>query len=87
MVCGLPVVVSDVPANLEWIQDSYNGFVVPRKDSGILAKKIIRFSKDKKIRQKFDDRNLKITRERTDINENFKNLEAMYKELVVIDDN
>lgn len=43
--------------------------------------------KDKKIRQKFDDRNLKITRERTDINENFKNLEAMYKELVVIDDN
>ena len=87
MACGLPVVVSDVPANLEWIKDGYNGFVVPRKDSEILTKKIIRLSKNKKIRQKFGDRNLKIARERTDINENFKNLEAMYKELVVIDDN
>ena len=58
-------------------------FVIPRKDSVILAEKIIGLSKNKELRHKFGERNLKIAKKKVDINENFKNLEAMYNKLVV----
>ena len=84
MACGLPIVVTDVHANLEWIQDGYNGYVVPRKDSEILAEKIIELSKSKKIRQKFGERNINIAKRKANINENFEKLEEIYKKLVVV---
>lgn len=41
MACGLPAIVSDIPANLEWIRPSENGWVFPDGDVGNLAEKIL----------------------------------------------
>ncbi len=37
MACGLPSIVSDIPANLEWIQDGLNGWVFPDGDPEALT--------------------------------------------------
>ena len=37
MACGLPSLVSDIPANLEWVRDGENGWVFPDNDSVKLA--------------------------------------------------
>ena len=81
--CIFPIFVTDISVNIAWIQDGHNRFVIPRKDSVILAEKIIGLSKNKELRHKFGERNLKIAKKKVDINENFKNLEAMYNKLVV----
>jgi glycosyltransferase involved in cell wall biosynthesis len=46
MACGLPVIVSDSSDNKNWIKDFENGFVVPIKDSKVLAGKIVYLLKD-----------------------------------------
>ena len=43
MACALPVVVSDAPANREWVEDGINGYIVPRGDSPHLAPLIDEF--------------------------------------------
>jgi len=32
MACGLPAIVSDIPANLEWIKEGENGWIFPDGD-------------------------------------------------------
>ncbi|MEL7645247.1 MAG: glycosyltransferase family 4 protein [Anaerolineaceae bacterium] len=41
MACGLPSIVSDIPANLEWIQDGLNGWVFPDGDAEALTRAIL----------------------------------------------
>lgn len=82
MACGLPVIVSDVPAIKEWVKDGYNGFVVPRKDSAILKKRIVELLNDNRLMKTFGERNLKISKERSDIKRNFEKLESIYAKLL-----
>lgn len=42
MACGLPCLVSDIPANKEWIQDGYNGWLFRDGDVDDLAAKILK---------------------------------------------
>jgi L-malate glycosyltransferase len=48
MACGCPALVSDIPANLEWIKDGDQGWVFKDGDSQSLAEKIINISRNKK---------------------------------------
>jgi glycosyltransferase involved in cell wall biosynthesis len=41
LACGLPCLVSDIPANREWIRDGENGWLFPDGDTGALAARII----------------------------------------------
>lgn len=41
MACGCPALVSDIPANLEWIKDGEQGWVFRDSDAHHLAEKII----------------------------------------------
>lgn len=41
MACGAFPVVTDIPANREWIEDGKNGLLVPPEDEISLAKKIV----------------------------------------------
>ena len=42
MACGLPSLVSDIPANLEWVRDGENGWVFPDNDSERLAETLLK---------------------------------------------
>jgi glycosyltransferase involved in cell wall biosynthesis len=81
MACALPVVVTDVPSNMEWIKDGNNGYVVPRKNSLLLAEKMISLLKNDELRKAFAERNLEIAQKRADWDKNFKILEGMYDRL------
>lgn len=41
MACALPVIVTDVGDNREWVEDGVHGFVVPAKDPVALASRIV----------------------------------------------
>ena len=41
MACGLPVLVSDIPGNREWVTDGVNGWLFPDGDAEALAMKIV----------------------------------------------
>ncbi len=77
MGCGLPVVVTDVEAILEWIQDGVNGLVVPKRDPLALAQRICQLIEDKTLRQSFGQRNYKIATERAFFDDNMNVLEDM----------
>lgn len=47
MACGCPALVSDIPANLEWIQDGEQGWIFGDGDSQNLAEKIIHIANHK----------------------------------------
>ena len=82
MACGLPAVVTDVPAIMEWVVDGENGFVVPRRDSKILAEKLIRLLQDEAMQKTFRNKNIKIAKERADWDRNFEKLVGMYETLL-----
>jgi glycosyltransferase involved in cell wall biosynthesis len=82
MGCGLPVIVTDLPANSEWITDGRNGLVVPLRNSQVLAQKIVELLKDTARREQFGLRNLEIAREKIDWERNLGILEKIYEHLV-----
>lgn len=41
LACGCPVIVSDIPANLEWVQEGKQGWIFRDGDSTALAQKIL----------------------------------------------
>jgi glycosyltransferase involved in cell wall biosynthesis len=82
MACGLPVVVTDVPAIMEWVVNGENGIVVPRKSIDELAQAIIYLLQNEDIRKKMGERNILIAKERADWDRNFNKLEQMYKILI-----
>ena len=76
--CGLPVVVSDLPANREWVEDEVNGYVVPKKNPELLAGKILELADSEGDRKRIGKLNRKIAEERADWNINFKKLQEVY---------
>jgi len=52
MACGLPVVVTPVGYIKKYIHDGKNGLLFPKKNSGILARKINELIKNEKLRIK-----------------------------------
>jgi glycosyltransferase involved in cell wall biosynthesis len=70
MACGLPVVVTDIPANNEWIQNGKNGFLVPIKDSKTLAEKIIFLAKNNNIRKFMGRSNVEVAKVKADWKQN-----------------
>ena|SRR5436309_3098452 len=81
MACGLPVVVTDVPANLEWVRDGANGLVARREDSKGLSDRITSLLGDEQARTEMSARNIAKVRERADWDANFTLIERFYHEL------
>lgn len=81
MACGLPSVVTDVPAILEWVKDGENGFIVPRKNSTVLAEKLIELLNNDNMRREFGMKNLAIAKERANWDDNFMKLVHIYDKL------
>jgi len=81
MACGLPAVVTDVEANLEWIEDGVNGLVVPQQDSKRLGEAIMSLIKDERGRSEMSQRNIVKVRKRANWNLNFSSVEELYRKL------
>ena len=81
MAVGLPVVVTDVDAILEWVTDGENGLVVPKKNPAALAVAICTLLEDDNLRKTFGKRNYKIARERASWDDNAKVFESMFQSL------
>lgn len=81
--CGKPAVVTDVPSNLEWVKEGEGGFIVPRKDSKLLAGKIVKILNDKNLAKNMGEFNRKVVEERADWDKNFGIIEKVYEELTL----
>jgi len=82
MACGLPVIVSDIPANHEWITDGYNGFIVPVRNPEKLANSIIHLIEKPDLKQLFGKRNTQIIRDRADREKHMAHMENLYQQLI-----
>jgi len=67
MACSKPVVVSNIPGNLEWVTNWENGFTVSRADASALAKAISMLLQDEGLRKRFGTKNFEIVSERADL--------------------
>jgi glycosyltransferase involved in cell wall biosynthesis len=79
LACGLPVLVSDIPANKEWVTDGADGWLFPDGDADALAAKILAAIENRKTLPKIG-RAARLTAEvRADWKKNFQTLLKTYQ--------
>ena len=81
MACELAPVVTDLPANREWINDGENGFIVPVNNHQALAEKIIYLIQNKAVRERFGKENRKIIKARAEYEGQMSLAEKLYEQL------
>ncbi|HLV85629.1 MAG TPA: glycosyltransferase family 4 protein [Candidatus Sulfotelmatobacter sp.] len=85
MASGLPVVVSDLPANREWVKEGKNGWLAPVNSAEAFAHRLLRAARlEANDRRAIAERNRRIVAEKADWDANFPKLLAMYERLTVL---
>ena len=79
LACGIPVLVSDIPANLEWVHDNQNGWVFRDGDAAHLANRIIWIARQKATRERIARAGRQTAEKRADWKRNFKVLLESYE--------
>ena len=82
MACGLPVVVTDLPANREYVRDSWNGYFVTQKSPKLLAERIIDILKDSEKKKSYGKRNYEFARDMLNQKKSMKEIEKLYESLI-----
>ncbi len=80
MACEVAPVVTDLPANREWITEGENGFLVPVGDVPVLADRIVYLLRNKKLRERIGQANRKIIMVRAEYEEEMSRVEKIYQE-------
>lgn len=83
MACGLFPIVTDIPANREWIRHGYNGFLVPPDNEFALADRIRLALKDETMRKRAGRVNMRLAREGASWGEICKTLKDVYQRLAI----
>lgn len=84
MATGLPVVVTDIASNREWVTEDRNGWLASVNSAEDFADRFLRAARlSPEGRKLFSERNQKIVPERADWDRNFPRLLEMYERLVV----
>jgi glycosyltransferase involved in cell wall biosynthesis len=81
MASELPPVVSDIPANRQWIQEAENGFLFPIGDHVALARRVIQLIADREMRTLFGHRSRKVVELNADPEVEMKKLDNIYSRL------
>lgn len=81
MACGLFPIVSDIPANREWITNGQNGFLVPPNDPKLFTDKIMEALIDNELRKKARIMNLKLVTSKMESGKDLEVLEYYYRTL------
>ena len=79
LASGAFPVVTDIPSNREWISDGDNGFLVPKENENVLAKKIVEAIRDHRLLGEAHEKNRKIVEQRAYWRENIKKIAEFYK--------
>ena len=82
LACGLPALVSDIPANKEWVSEGINGWLFPDRDAGALAEKILAAMAQRKKFTQIGRAARKVAEERADWKKNFGTLLKAYEQVV-----
>lgn len=78
MACGCPVLVSDIPSNLEWVTPQVVGDVFRDGDVDDLKEKLLQMVNDPKLSQ-YGQQSRKLAEQRANWQENFQKLLAGYE--------
>ncbi len=81
MACGLPVVITEGGNNEEWVKNNYGGYLIPVKNSEILAEKIVDLIKNESSRREFGPINIKTIRERDNYFVEMEKMEKIYEKV------
>lgn len=79
LACGLPALVSDIPANKEWVTDGKNGWIFPDGNADTLASLILRVAENRKELRGVSRAARIVAEERADWNKNFQKLLLAYE--------
>lgn len=82
MACGSFPVVTDLPANKEWVEDKVNGLLVPVKDPKALAEAIIRALRDVALQDRAREINRQRIRNKAIWEDNMDEVEKLYQQLI-----
>jgi glycosyltransferase involved in cell wall biosynthesis len=81
MACQLPVVVTDLPSNREWVTPGVNGWLVPPGDTQALSSAIVEALEKKDKAKAMVEKNIALTRQKADWDKNFSILLEAYERL------
>ncbi|MFN2120042.1 MAG: glycosyltransferase [Anaerolineales bacterium] len=82
LACGTPALVSDIPANREWVRDEVNGWLFPDGDANALAERLEQISSRRAELPGFSRRARQTAEEKADWRTNFPVLLRSYEEAV-----
>jgi len=82
MACALPVVVTEIPANKEWVINGCNGLFVSPKSPADVSRQVLTLLRASSLRHEMGKNNLAVARSKADWNKNVDKLEEMYRLLV-----
>jgi L-malate glycosyltransferase len=82
MATGLPLVVTDIPSNREWVSDGHNGWLAAARSSEEFADRMLRAAHlGPEDRNLFAMRSQRMVEERADWDRNFPRLLEMYERI------
>jgi L-malate glycosyltransferase len=85
MATGLPVIVTDIPSNREWVTEGMNGWLAPASASGEFADRMLRAAQlTPQDRELFSRRNQRLIDGRANWDRNFPKLLEMYETITGI---
>jgi L-malate glycosyltransferase len=82
LACGLPVLVSDIPANREWVMEDQNGWLFPDGDVDALAQKILAIVKTPRKLSRIRRAARNVAIEKADWRKNFAVLLKAYEQTI-----
>lgn len=81
MLSSIPVVVTDVGDNRDWIRDGEAGHVVPRSDPAALADRLVALLGDAAARAEMGEAGRRIIVERHNVDVEMEKMERVYRDL------
>jgi glycosyltransferase involved in cell wall biosynthesis len=80
LACGRPVLVSDIPANREWVRDGVNGWLFRDGDVADLAEKILWINSHRSVLVGIGRAARRVAESRADWSKNFRVLLRSYEQ-------
>jgi len=81
MASQLPVIVTDIEGNREWVKNGVNGFIIPTKNPKALAERLLQLLDNDEIIKKFGSTNRIIVEKKASYEQEMNKMEATYAHL------